>query len=196
MPERWNDRYSVFLELPEVSYCLQKYVHLLPTQGTGLDLACGLGQNSIFLSKQGLTMHGWDYSQAGLKQMERHCSLQKIEVNQRCIDLVKTSWPNQQFDLICVTAFLDRALCPQIVSHLKPGGILVYQTFNQVTAIAGERLSKPRRSQLLLSPGELLMLFRDLEPLVYHDEQELTPLGHPLAGKAFLIARKPKPAEF
>ena len=95
-----------------------------------------------------------------------------------------------------MTAFLYRALCPQIVSHLKPGGMLVYQTFNQVTAIAGERLSKPRRSQLLLSPGELLMLFRDLEPLVYHDEQELTPLGHPLAGKAFLIARKPKPAEF
>ena len=144
MPERWNDRYSVFLELPEVSYCLQKYVHLLPTQGTGLDLACGLGQNSIFLAKQGLTMHGWDYSQAGLKQMKRHCSLQKIEVNQRCIDLVKTSWPNQQFDLICVTAFLDRALCPQIVSHLKPGGMLVYQTFNQVTAIAGERLNKAR----------------------------------------------------
>ena len=196
MPEHWNDRYSVFLELPEVSYCLQKHIHLLPTQGIGLDLACGLGQNSIFLAKQGLTMHGWDFSQAGLKQMERHCSLQKIEVNQRCIDLVKTSWPIQQFDLICVTAFLDRALCPQIVSHLKPGGILVYQTFNQVTAIAGERLSKPRRSQLLLNQGELLMLFKDLQPLVYHDEQELTPLRHPLAGKALLIARKPEPAEF
>ena len=191
MPQRWNDRYAVPLELPAVSYCLRQYAYLLPTQGTGLDLACGLGQNSIFLRKHGLTMHGWDYSSAGLEQMARHCSLQKVEVNQRCIDLKSAPWQNLQFDLICVTAFLDRTLCPQILSHLKPGGILVYQTFNQVTDIVGKKLSKPRRHEFLLSQGELLLLFKELQPLVYRDDQELTPLDHPLAGKALLIARKP-----
>ncbi|MFT5930356.1 MAG: tellurite methyltransferase [Oceanospirillaceae bacterium] len=191
MTEHWNQRYLVPSVLPQVSYGLQHYTHLLPIGGTGLDLACGLGQNAIFLTKQGLIMHGWDYSTTGLEQMEHHCSMQKVEVNQQCIDLTNAPWPNQQFDLICVTAFLDRTLCPQILSHLKPGGILVYQTFNQVTDIAGETLNKPRRPQFLLAKGELLELFNELEPLVYHDAQEFAQLEHPLAGKALLIARKP-----
>jgi tellurite methyltransferase len=191
MSQHWNQRYSVPSELPQVSYGLQHYTHLIPNSGTGLDLACGLGQNSIFLTKHGLKMNGWDYSAAGLEQMAHHCSLQKVEVNQQCIDLTNTPWPNQKFDLICITAFLDRTLCPQILSHLKPGGILVYQTFNQVPDIAGETLSKPRRPKFLLTKGELLELFNELEPLVYHDAQELAQLEHPLAGKALLIARKP-----
>mgnify|MGYP006157249861 FL=1 len=190
MPERWNQRYSTVSALPEVSYGLQNNTHLLPKTGTGLDLACGLGQNSIFLTKHGLSMHGWDYSAAGIEQMARHCSIQKVEVNQRCIDLTTTPWPSQTFDLICVTAFLDRTLCPQIVSHLNPGGILVYQTFNQVTDIEGQNLNKPRRQRFLLGTGELLELFAELEPLLYHDEQEFAQLDHPLAGKALLIARK------
>jgi hypothetical protein len=37
----------------------------------------------------------------------------------------------------------------------------------------------------------LLELFNELEPLVYHDAQELAQLEHPLVGKALLIARKP-----
>ena len=191
MVEHWNHRYSVPSELPQVSYGLQHYTHLIPNSGNGLDLACGLGQNSIFLTKHGLRMNCWDYSRAGLEQMAHHCSVQKVEVNQQCIDLTNAPWPDQKFDLICVTAFLDRTLCPQILSHLKPGGILIYQTFNQVTDIAGETLSKPRRPQFLLAKGELLELFNELEPLVYHDAQELAQLEHPLAGKALLIARKP-----
>jgi tellurite methyltransferase len=191
MAEHWNQRYTVPSELPQVSYGLQHYTHLIPSSGTGLDLACGLGQNSIFLTKHGLKMNGWDYATAGLEQMAYHCSVQKVEVNQQCIDLTIAPWPHQKFDLICVTAFLDRTLCPQILSHLKPGGILIYQTFNQVTDIAGETLSKPKRPQFLLAKGELLELFNDLEPLVYHDAQELAQLEHPLAGKALLIARKP-----
>lgn len=191
LSERWNQRYSAITELPSVSYGVQNYAHLLPTSGTGLDLACGLGQNSIFLTKHGLSMHAWDYSELGLERMAGHCRDQKVEVNQRCIDLVNTPWPNQYFDFICVTAFLDRTLCPQIVSHLKPGGILLYQTFNQVTDIAGESLNKPRRTQFLLAKCELLELFSDLVPLLYHDEQDLSQRQHPLAGKALLIARKP-----
>lgn len=192
MPDRWNQRYSQTTDLPTVSYCLTQYKHLLPQQGTGLDLACGLGQNSIFLAKHGLTMHSWDYSKAGLAQMAEHCLNQNIEVNQHCIDLANTPWPEQQFDMICVTAYLERALCPQIMGHLKPGGVLVYQTFNQFAEIAGKIINKPRRPQLLLAPAELLQLFSELEPLIYHDEQERADISHPLVGKALLIARKPQ----
>lgn len=191
MQDRWNQRYSKPLPLPSVSYGLQRYAHLLPTTGSGLDLACGLGQNAIFLQKQGLMMHAWDYSTAGLAQMKDHCNAQKVEVNQHYIDVTTAPWPSQSFDLICITAFLHRNLCPQIMSHLNPGGILVYQTFNQVADIAGKKLNKPRRKAFLLDQGELLQLFHKLEPLVYHDEQERSLVRHPLVGKALLIAQKP-----
>ena len=191
MPDHWNQRYSLAQDMPPVSYGLTHYQHLLPTNGTGLDLACGLGQNSIFLTKHGLSMQAWDYSQVGLEQMSHHCTNQKVEVNQRCIDLTNAPWPDLKFDLICVTAYLERTLCPQIVDQLNPGGILVYQTFNQVTEIAGKTLPKPKRPQLLLGKGELLELFTELTPLIYHDEQQLASIEHPLAGRALLISRKP-----
>ena len=192
MPERWNQRYSIPFVLPRVSYGLQRYAHLLPTNGTALDLACGLGQNSIFLIKQGLTTHSWDYSSVALEQMQRYCDTQKIVVNKQCIDLITQPWPNQGFDVICVSAFLHRDLCPQIIEKLNPGGILVYQTFNDVSEIAGKSLNKPKRPKLLLAKGELLQLFDGLDPLVYHDQQELAQTTHPLFGKALLIAQKPK----
>jgi hypothetical protein len=44
----------------------------------------------------------------------------------------------------------------------------------------------------LLAKGELLQLFDGLDPLVYHDQQELAQTTHPLFGKALLIAQKPK----
>jgi tellurite methyltransferase len=56
MSQHWNQRYSVPSELPQVSYGLQHYTHLIPNSGTGLDLACGLGQNSIFLTKHAGSM--------------------------------------------------------------------------------------------------------------------------------------------
>ncbi|MCO4836846.1 MAG: class I SAM-dependent methyltransferase [Oceanospirillaceae bacterium] len=181
--------------LPNVSYGLHQYAHLLPTNGIALDLACGLGQNSIFLIKHGLTVHSWDYSTVALEQMKHHCDTQKIEINQRCIDLITQPWPSLGFDVICVTAFLNRNLCPQIIERLNPGGVLVYQTFNQVTEIAGKSLHKPKRTEFLLAKGELLELFNELDPLVYHDQQELAQSTHALFGKALLIAQKPKRIE-
>jgi SAM-dependent methyltransferase len=77
--------------------------------------------------------------------MQRYCDTQKIVVNQQCIDLITQPWPNQGFDVICFIAFLPRDLCPQIIEKLTPGGIMVYQTFNDVSEIAGKRLNKPKR---------------------------------------------------
>src|SRR5882724_1266274 len=41
---------------------LVENVHLLPTHGRALDVACGLGAGSIFLARHGLKVVAWDIS--------------------------------------------------------------------------------------------------------------------------------------
>jgi len=65
----------------------------------------------------------------------------------------------ESFDVIVVSRFLDRSICPAISRALKPDGVLFYQTF-----VHG--LSNP---DFLLAPNELLSLFSELHILEYHE---------------------------
>ena len=51
-----------------------------------------------------------------------------------------------------VTNYLYRPLLPALVAALKPGGVLIYETFAQ----GNEALGKPSNPDFLLHPGELL----------------------------------------
>ena len=186
MSDKWNQRYTQFPNLPAVNHWLHAYRHLLPTKGHALDLACGLGQNAFFLAKQGLIVDGWDSSIVAIDALNDRANAQQLPVTGRCID-VKQQWPEGDFDVICVSAFLQRELCPHIVAHLKAGGILFYQTFNQVPLP-----NKPSTTSFLLQECELLSLFADLIPMVYIDQQErFSADALPnMEGKALLIARK------
>jgi len=187
MSDKWNQRYAKVSGIPKANPVLAYYQHLLPTQGQALDLACGLGQNSFYLEKQGLIVDSWDISQVAIDTLNEYAKTNMLAVTGHCLDATK-SWPEQEFDMIYVSAFLERELCPQIMASLKAGGILFYQTFNRVP-LEG----KPSNPKFLLAEGELLDLFNGLTPLVYIDEQEhFDPQHQPnLAGKALLIAKKP-----
>lgn len=187
MSEKWNQRYAKAVGMPNANPILALYKYLIPIKGQALDLACGLGQNAFYLEKQGLNVSGWDISQVAIDALNAHAKAYKLTVTGHCLDATQ-SWPEQKFDMIYVSAFLERELCPQIMASLKPGGILFYQTFNQVP-LEG----KPSNPKFLLAEGELLDLFAGLTPLVYIDEQEhFDPQQQPsLAGKALLIAKKP-----
>ncbi|MDP6969176.1 MAG: methyltransferase domain-containing protein [Gammaproteobacteria bacterium] len=186
MPDKWNQRYSKSNHLPKVNPWLSTYKHLLPTNGSALDLACGLGQNAFFLAKQGLNVQAWDISEVAIKAVNDYALRHRLEVKGSCLDVTQT-WPASEFDLIYVSAYLQRNIYPQIISSLKPNGTLFYQTFNQIPLTG-----KPSNNNFLLQPGELLTLFSGLVPLVYLDEQELyLPDKYPsIAGQALLIARK------
>jgi len=54
-------------------------------------------------------------------------------------------------DLIVVVHYLHRPLFPALLRALRPGGLLVYETFTVEQARRGH----PRRPEFLLLPGEL-----------------------------------------
>ena len=190
MSEKWNQRYAQATSLPDINPWLYKFSHLIPHNGSALDLACGLGQNALFLAKHGLRVEAWDSSEVAIDAVNQYAKKHNLAVQGQCVDITQ-AWPTTGFDFICVSAFLERDICPQIITSLKPGGILFYQTFNQI-ALPG----KPSNPDYLLQAGELLSLFKVLMPLVYWDEQDAYTgqnkgQNNPsLAGKALLIARK------
>jgi SAM-dependent methyltransferase len=65
------------------------------------------------------------------------------------------------YDLIVVVHYLHRPLFPVLLDALRPGGVLVYETFTRAQAARG----RPTNPAFLLEPGELLRLIQPLEVL-------------------------------
>jgi len=80
-------------------------------------------------------------------------------------DIGAGSWPfpGRQFDAVVVTNYLWRPLMPTLLASLASGGVLIYETFSQ----GNEIVDKPSRSDLLLRPGELLALCRNLRVVAF-----------------------------
>jgi len=82
-------------------------------------------------------------------------------------DIENGPWPlpGETFAAVVVTNYLWRALLPQIVASVAPGGVLIYETFSREHA----RIGKPSRPDFLLQPGELLAAASGLRIVAYED---------------------------
>jgi hypothetical protein len=97
----------------------------------------------------------------------------------------------EQFDVITVFFYLYRPLFPALITALKPGGMLVYETFLLENHL---RFGHPRRREFCLEPNELLRLTESLT-LHHYDEGErlqsgALDLGNQPAFTARLLAEK------
>lgn len=141
---------------------------------SALDLACGRAGNAYWLAEKGFTVSAWDISDVAIADIRARKPQLLHDIQIR--DVVAQPPAAGSFDVIVVTRFLARALCPNISAALKRGGTLYYQTFTQ-------GLSNP---DFLLESNELLRLFADLKILEYH-EPEPDEQGK---AEARLVARK------
>jgi len=140
---------------------LQHFQSLLPGSGTALDLACGLGANSLFLQERGLETHAWDFSSVAIEKLNRFAAQREILIHTETRDICADPPKENSFDVIVVSHFLDRSLCPAITWALKPGGLLFYQTFTLKNA------NHVQNPDYLLTENELLSLFSPLTVRAY-----------------------------
>lgn len=147
-----------------------RWTHLAAPQGTVLDLACGAGRHMAWFAKQGLQVTGIDRNAeaAALASAFGQVIVADIE-NSRWPLLHKDS--PLQFDVVVVTNYLWRALFPTLLASIKPGGLLLYETF----ALGNETVGKPSRPEFLLRPGELLQLCQGLRVVAFEDGFVPTP---------------------
>nr|WP_228124954.1 class I SAM-dependent methyltransferase [Candidatus Methylospira mobilis] len=187
LQEKWNAIYSGGLSRSLApSRVLLENTHLLPGSGMALDLACGLGGNALLMAERGLAAHAWDISDIALHALEKQACGRGLEINTRQCDVECGDLPQESFDVLVVSHFLCRALAPRIVSALKPGGLLFYQTYTT------EKLAEegPRNPDYLLKPGELISLFSALRPLYYREDGIVGDLSLGWRNEAALVGIK------
>ena len=186
LQQKWDAKYRD-AAAPEAAYVLRENQHLLPASGMALDIACGLGANSVFLAEHGLKTYAWDISSVAINKLCALATQRKLPIVAEIRDLAQQPLPPEQFDVIVIAHYLERPLVPSIIAALKPGGLLFYQTFTRarVHVEAG-----PQKDEWLLADGELLSMFQPLCPVVYREERLIGDLTRGFRDKASLVAIK------
>ena len=142
---------------------LVRHRGLLPAAGAALDVACGAGRNAIWLAEQGFATTGVDRNAAAVAAVIDHARQTSLSLRAVVMDLEGGSPPlgEAAYDVIVVTYYLHRPLFPALLAGLRPGGVLVYETFLRAQAARG----RPTNPDFLLEPGELPRLVSPLEVL-------------------------------
>ena len=187
--EKWNKIYASREEPGEPALVLNDNHELLPGSGHALDIACGLGANSIFLAGMGLHVDAWDISDVVIEKLRNKNADGTIHptIQARVVDISPGSLRPEAYDVIINTHYLDRTLAPAMIDALKPGGVIFFQTFSSEKTID----TGPSNPDYLLQKNELKILFGELEVLAYQDQGTSTDPDNPLAGQAYIVARKP-----
>jgi tellurite methyltransferase len=161
---KWNTRYSKKATTPEVRPIVERFYHLAQ-KGNVLDLAAGLGSNALFLAQKGFTVFAIDISEVALAaQTHRHPNLLPI-----CLDLDNWDIPPNHFDLILNIRFLNRRLFPKIIEGLKPGGVLIAETY-LADDLRGYQNTSSSCRDYFLRRNELLHAFLPLHLIHYSEE--------------------------
>lgn len=183
---KWQARYAEHSIGPSSpAEVLSHYQHLLPQQGVALDLACGLGANALLLAKHGLTTHAWDIAENALQSLQNEAEKSGLVIHSNCRDVVAMPPAVESFDVIVVSRFLHRPLIPQLITALRPGGLIFYQTFIR------EQVSEqgPKNPNYRLASNELLQLFSPLTIRLYREEGCCGDTTQGLRNEAMLIAQ-------
>lgn len=183
---KWDTIYSQRDNEPKAALVLQQNSHLLPQQGVALDLACGQGGNALLLAESGLDVLAWDVSPIAIEQLQNTADLKRLNLKAMARDVVKNPPSANSIDVLVVSFFLERLLCPALLAALKPGGLLFYQTYCQ------QKVSQqgPGNPDYLLADNELLQLFSQMKIRVYREEALLGRHDEGLRNQALLIAEK------
>ncbi|MGH1536656.1 MAG: class I SAM-dependent methyltransferase [Gammaproteobacteria bacterium] len=185
---KWNHIYAAkdLSDPPQASSVLHDHAFLLPKFGVALDLACGLAGNAIYLDECGLTVHAWDISAAAIEKVNQYCLDNDISIITEVRDVEKTPLIENSFDVICISYYLERALVRDIISALKPNGLLFYQTF--ITEKVSE--AGPNNPKYYLQENELIRLFSPLHILAYKEYGKVGDVNKGLRDVATLVAQK------
>lgn len=187
MKEKWNNRYKQSEQATVAARVLTDNLHLLPSEGKALDMACGLGANALLLSNQGLETHAWDISDEALKKLKDISTKCSLELTTLQRDVEAKPPEKNSFDIVVVSQFLNRPICLNLIDALRPEGLLFYQTF----CLEKTENIGPRKTEFLLKPGELLQLFSTLEIIAYREERDCGNITQGFRNQAYLVARKP-----
>ena len=180
----WDARHRLAAEAPpsEPASIVRELLPLLPL-GPALDIACGMGRHALLLASRRQHVTAVDFSNVALDTLEArargmHMSVRRVDHFHAAgrlshgglelihVNLEEVHLPEHSYDLVLCVQYLQRSLFPQMVRALRPGGVVLMETFTRAQL---EFSSGPRNPAYLLETGELREAFPELCVLFYRE---------------------------
>lgn len=130
--------------------------------GPVLDIACGDGRNGLNLALSGaavLLVDRSDDASASIREAGSPPNVRFIRMDLETPE--PPSFGREGFGAVLVFRYLHRPLIPALKACLKPGGMLLHETYMEGQQAYG----RPRNPEHLLRPGELAGWFAGYETL-------------------------------
>jgi 2-polyprenyl-3-methyl-5-hydroxy-6-metoxy-1,4-benzoquinol methylase len=165
--EDWDERYAqpghVWSAKPN-RFLVAEVAGLQP--GRALDLACGEGQNSVWLAQRGWVVTGVDFSSVAIEKARQRAAQEDCDVELVCADLVTYEPSPGAYDLVLllylhVPASERRLILSRAADALRPGGTFLlvgHDLTNQADGVGG-----PRDTSILYTPTDIASELPGLE---------------------------------
>lgn len=141
---------------------------LLPRGGRVLDVACGRGRHALLMAGAGFGVRAIDRNAASIDSVRTVSGRLGLPIDADVVDLETDPPPSlgaAEYEVVLGFNYLHRALFPMIRNAVKPGGLLIYETFTKGQAERGH----PRNPAFLLNEGELQELVQPFSVLRARD---------------------------
>jgi tellurite methyltransferase len=169
---KWNAKHKEHLDQqkePRVNPRLENLSSYF-MGGRALDIACGLGGNSMFLAKMNYQVQAVDISDIAISYIQEQSAKRQLQIEPKKCDLSDLNnlyWEKDSFHLAVITYFLDRKLFPIVKKIIKENGYFFMETF----------LQSPQNNQNIsnnykLMPQELLSEFTGWKILFYEENEK------------------------
>jgi 2-polyprenyl-3-methyl-5-hydroxy-6-metoxy-1,4-benzoquinol methylase len=165
--EDWNTRYAAVENLwarKPNRFLVAEVADLPPARA--LDLACGEGQNAIWLATLGWEVTGVDYSNVAIDKARARAAREGVQVHFVCADLLEYEPSPGAFELVILLYFHipsreRRAVLASAAGALAPSGTLVlvgHDLTNMTEGVGG-----PSDPDLLVTPDVIVSELPGLE---------------------------------
>lgn len=154
---------------PTHSEVIAALPHLNP--GKALDLGCGNGRNSLFLSQNGFDVTAWDHNPASLARLEQIAAqegITNIHIEQR--DLNQTRF-NGGYTFVLSTVvmmFLQPETIPQLIADMQASTVRDGHNLI-VAAMSTDDYPCPLAFPFTFKSGELSHYYRNWHILKYNE---------------------------
>ncbi|MGR3219700.1 MAG: class I SAM-dependent methyltransferase [Candidatus Anammoxibacter sp.] len=167
--ERYKPKGFVFGAEP-LSF-LKDNIKTLP-KGNAFVPAMGEGRNAVYPAEHGFKVEGCDISAIAIEKAQMLADKRGVKINTFVADLTKYTIKSNSYDLITCFYYLQRDLIPQIMNGLKPGGMVIFETYTVDQLTLGPDVKGPRNRDYLLEHNELIGFFgffKDLRIILYEE---------------------------
>jgi len=170
-PDAWRAVFNNVYQTDTPAFSIQPNALLMSAvenrkPGRALDVGMGQGRNSVFLALKGWDVTGFDVSDVAIAAARKNAEHAGVKVNAIRQSDEAFDYGSAQWDLIVYTyeplPVTSAAYVERLRKSMKPGAIIVIESFSGNPATSGNAATA-------INPGELLLAFKEFRLLHFED---------------------------